>query len=128
MYCEVVRYIEIKCMTTIAQRRGKGKYIIAIFLYYMWNDGIVFEGRQGRLGQHGRNIKAIIKITRVTANKSIKEVKLNHKKRAIAPKGRKRKGNKVQMEQITRWKGRLKHNCINSNIKCNWNPTIYKTA
>lgn len=65
----------------------------------MWNGGIVvLEGRQRQLKMHSINTKAIIKITRVTANKSIKEVKLNHGKARLCQK-KAEKGNKVQMEQ-----------------------------
>lgn len=65
----------------------------------MQNGGIVLEGRQWQLKMYSINTKAIIKITRVTANKSIKEIKLNHRKAQLRQKKAEKEGNKVQMEQ-----------------------------
>ena len=88
----------------------------------MWTGILSLEGKLDKLKICTINPKTTTKITkqRITANKSTKQIKYNHKK-IVNPKEDRKKGrNKEQMRQIEdKWQDDgFKPNHINNHIKC----------
>ena len=105
---EFITYINVKCMTTVAQRLGGEKRaytILNMFLEYRLCGIYHLKINWDKLKMFTINLKVITKIIkqRVIADKQINEIKWNHKKYSVSPKEdrkKKKKGNKEQRGQI----------------------------